>query len=121
MRVHSCEVNDAMLKLLESTPMIESADIRAMAVLRSGSRAGRMDPKTNSRMMRAATTPMIVLDEDDGLVDPAMAPTTSTCRFDEFGARARLTNLLASAAETVFASLENLTLAKAIRRLALIC
>ena len=63
--------------------------------------------------MRAATTPMSVLEVDVGLVEAATGPTTSTCSAGEFGALARLTNWVASAAGMPLASLVKLTVAKA--------
>ena len=50
-----------------------------------------------------------------------MAPTTSTCRVGEFGARARFTSWVASAAGMLLLSFVKLTVAKATRWLALIC
>ena len=64
---------------------------------------------------------MKVLDEEVGLVDAATSPTTSTCRCAEFGARAVLTNWVASAAGMLLASTLKLTVAKATVLLALIC
>ena len=96
--MHSWEVNEAMLTVLDSIPTTASPAVSAMPVLSSGSSAGSTAPKNSSRMTRAATTPMRVLDEEAGLVDAATAPTTSTCRVGEFGARARFTNWVASAA-----------------------
>ncbi len=119
--MHSWEVNEAMLTVLDSIPTTASPAVSAMAVLTNGSSAGSTAPKNSSRMIKAAPTPMRVLDEEAGLVDAATAPTTSTWRADEFGARARFTNRLASAAGMLLASLEKLTVAKAIRLFALIC
>jgi hypothetical protein len=69
-----------MLTVLDSIPTTASPEVRATAVLRSGSSAGRTELKKMSRMTRAATTPMRVLDDEVGLVEAATAPTTSTCR-----------------------------------------
>ncbi len=110
-----------MLTALDSIPTTASPDMRAMAVLSSGSSAGRTDPKNRSRMIRAATTPIRVLDDEAGLVDAAIAPTTSTCRVGEFGARARRTSWVASAAGMLLASFVKLTVANATRLLALTC
>ena len=73
-------MNEAMLTLLDSIPTTASPAVSAMPVLSSGSSAGSTALKNRSRMTRAATTPMRVLDDEAGLVDAAMAPTTSTCR-----------------------------------------
>src|ERR1700682_6272849 len=97
MRVQSCEVNPAMARLLDSTPTTASPAKRAIPVLTSGRRAAYSDPKTRSRTISAATTPITVLEDDAGLVEAAMEPTTSTCRLGEFGALARFTRLVASA------------------------
>ncbi len=56
---------------------------------------------------------MKVLEEEVGLVDAATSPTTSTWRCAEFGARAVLTNWVASAAGTLLASRVKFTVAKA--------
>jgi hypothetical protein len=55
------------------------------------------------------------------LVEAATAPTTSTCRAGEFGARASFTNLAASADGMLLASLLKLTVTNAMRLLVLIC
>jgi hypothetical protein len=57
MRMQSWEVKPAMLTELDSIPTTASPEMRAMAALSSGSRAGRTAPKKMSRMMRAAITP----------------------------------------------------------------
>src|SRR6266481_5353350 len=121
MRMHSWQVKEAMLMELDSIPTTASAEMSAMAALSRGSSAGRMAPKKMSRMMRAAITPMTVLDEEVGLVDAAMAPTTSTCSLGEFGARARCTSWVASAAGILLASLVKLTWAEATVLFALTC
>src|SRR5260221_12628899 len=118
---HGWGVTDARLRVLDSIRTTASPEMRAMAVLSSGSSAGRTAPKKMSRMTRAATTPMRVLEDEEGLVDAATAPTTSTCRAGEFGARARCTSWVASAAGMLLASLLKLTVAKATGLLALIC
>jgi hypothetical protein len=64
--------------------------------------------------MRAAATPINVLDCDEGFVDAATGPTTSTCSDASFGARAVLTKVVASLLVTFFASTEKLTVANAI-------
>src|SRR5258708_37116221 len=109
MGVDCCEVRGAGLTGWDRFPPTASPDMRAMAVLSSGSSAGRTDPKNRSRMIRAATTPIRVLDDEAGLVDAAIAPTTSTCRVGEFGARARRTSWVASAAGLLLASFVKLT------------
>src|SRR5216684_4549126 len=121
MRMHSCEVNEAMLTLLDSIPTTASPAVSAMPVLSSGRSAGRTALKKMSRMTRAATTPTRVLDVEEGLVDAATEPTTSTCRAGEFGARARFTSWVASAAGILLAFMEKLTVAKAMRLPAPIC
>src|SRR5712691_681906 len=121
MRVHSGKVNEAMLRELESIPTTASPAVSAIPVLSSGISAGRTELKKMSRMTRAATTPTKVLDDELGLVDAATGPTTSTCRVGEFGARARFTSWCASAAGMLLAVLVKLTVAKAMRWLALIC
>ena len=98
-----------------------SPAVSAMPVLISGSSAGSTAPKNSSRMTSAPRTPISVLDEDAGLVEAATAPTTSICRTGEFGARASFTNLAASAAEMLLASLLKLTVANAMRLLTLTC
>src|ERR1700676_2228630 len=93
MRVHSWKVNEAMLTLLDSIPTTASPAVSAMPVLSSGSSAGSTELKKMSRMTRAATTPMRVLDDDElGLVDAATAPTTSTRGGGEVGAGAGSTS-----------------------------
>src|SRR5260221_13330253 len=94
------EVKWAMLAVLDSNPTTASPETRATAALSSGSNAGRMAPKKMSRMTRAAITPMrVLLDDEVEMVDAAIEPTTSTCRrVCEFGARARFTSWVASAA-----------------------
>ena len=61
--------------------------------------------------MRAAATPMRVLDDEDGLVEAATLPRTSTCSDGLLGARAVVTRVLASLAETALSSTEKLTVA----------
>src|SRR5258708_6960940 len=119
--MHNWDVNEAMVIELDSIPTTAIPEIRAMPALSRGSRAGRMAPKKMSRMMRAATTPMTVLDEEVGLVEAAIAPTTLTCRLGEFGARARWTSWVASAAGMLLASWVKLTWAKATVLFALTC
>jgi hypothetical protein len=119
--MHSWEVNDAMVIELDSMAITPSAAVSAMPVLTSGSSAGSTEPKNSSKMTRAATTPMSVLDDEAGLVDAATAPTTSTWRAGEFGARASCTSRVASAGEILLASLEKLTVANATRWPALTC
>ena len=113
MRMHSWEVNEAMLSELDSMLTTDRPLTRATAVPRSGSRAGSSAPKNSSSTTSAAATPMNVLEEEVGLVDAATLPTTSTCRCAEFGDRAVLTNVVASAAGMLLASLLKFTVAKA--------
>ena len=104
MRMQSWEVNEAMLTELDSMLTTDRPETRAMAVPSSGSSAGRTAPKNSSSTTSAAATPMRVLEEEAGLVDAATSPTTSTWRRAEFGERAVLTNVVASAAGTLLAS-----------------
>src|ERR1700748_2398078 len=121
MRMQSWEVNEAMLIELDSMLTTERPATRATAVPSSGSSAGRIAPKNSSGAPSAAATPMKVLEEEGGLVDAATFPTTSTLRCAEFGARAVLTNWVASAAGTLLASTEKFTVAKATVLPALTC
>ena len=119
--MQSWEVNEAMLTELDSMLTTDSPQIRAMAVPSSGSSAGRIAPKNSSSTTSAAATPMNVPGEEVGLVDAATSPTTSTCRRAEFGARAVLTKVVASAAGMLLASLLKFTVAKAMVLPALTC
>src|SRR5271166_392025 len=119
--MHSWGVKEAMVMVWDSIPTTASPEISAMAALSRGSSAGRIAPKKISRMMSAAITPMMVLDDEAGLVDAAMEPTTSICRLGEFGARARWTSSVASAAGMLLASWVKPTWAKATVLFALIC
>src|ERR1022692_3941511 len=117
MSVQSWDVKDAMLMELDSMPTTDSPANSAIPVLMSGS----SDPNTMSSTMSAAAMPMKVPLFEDGFVEAATLPTTSTFRCGEFGARARLTSLVASAAGMTLASLVKLTEANAILPFALIC
>src|SRR6202035_1510184 len=120
-RIESCEVKLAIDRTFDSAPIRETAAPSAMPVDRSGSRAGRIEPKTNRSTISAAPTPNIVLLDDEGFVEAATLPSTSTCTAPLFGARAVLTNLVASVVEIACSSFVKVTVAKATEPLALIC
>ena len=119
--VQSWGVKDAMLIELDSMPTTDSPANSAIPVLISGSRAGSTAPNTMSSTMSAAPMPMKVPLLLDGFVEAATLPTTSTCRCGEFGARARLTSWVASAAGMALLSLVKFTWANAIVPVGLIC
>src|ERR1700730_1341021 len=121
MRVHSWEVKPAIVIVFDRTPITDSAAVSAIPVESSGRSAARNDPKTKNSTTRAAATPKRVLFDDDGFVDAATSPRTSTCRLRPFELRAALTKLVASDAEMNFASLEKFTVANATVPLRLIC
>src|SRR5258705_10529491 len=105
MRMQSCDVKPAIVIEFDRTPISQSATASGMAVDRSGRSAANSDPKTRNRTTRAAATPNNVLFEDDGFVDAATSPRTSTCRLAPFELRAASTNVVASDAEMNLASL----------------
>src|SRR4029077_14474211 len=119
--MHSCEVKLAIERTVDSAPINEIATPSAIPVDTSGSNAGRIDPNTNSSTSSAATTPKIVLFEEEGLVASATCPSTSTCTGPPLGARAVLTNFVASDVEIAWSSFVNVTVAKATVPLRLIC
>src|SRR5438128_11209580 len=113
MRIESCWVKLAIERTFDSVPISETAAPSAMPVETSGSNAGKIDPKTNRSTIRAATTPNIVLLEDEGFVDAAASPRTCTCRPVLLGARAVLAELAASAEEVACGSVVKVTVATA--------
>src|ERR1700704_5067629 len=121
MRIESCEVKLAIERTFDSAPINETAAPRAIPVDTSGSSAGMIDPKTNRSTTSAATTPNIVLLDEDGFVAAATSPSTSRCTGPLLGARAVLTNLVAYAADIACCSLVKVTVAKAVMPLELIC
>src|SRR5260370_38356141 len=116
MRVHNWEVKPAIVIVFDRAPITDRAVASAMPVESSGRSAARNDPKTKNRATRAAATPNSVLFDDDGFVDAATSPSTSTCKLRPFELRAALTKLVASDAEMNFASLEKFTVANATER-----
>src|SRR5258708_32674659 len=121
MSVQSCGVTPAIESLVDSTPITDSAASSEMPVATSGRSAASSDPKTISKTIIAAPTPTSVLDCDDGLVDAATGPRTSTCSDELPAERAVSTKCVASVALTLLESTEKSTVAKATLPSALIC
>src|SRR2546423_8511418 len=119
--MHSCCVKLAMEIELDRAPSTEIAATSAMPVESNGSNAASTEPNTTSSTTSAAATPIRVLIWEEGLVDAATCPRTSTCRFWLLGARAVLTNVVAAADEIAVSALLNCTVANATVPLRLIC
>src|SRR5882724_4933550 len=113
MRRQSCDVKLAIVKVFDSASTTERAANNASPVDSRGSTADRTEPKTKSRTISAPTMPNIVPLEDDGLVDAATSPRTSTWRPLPFAARAVLTKVAAAAELMLLASLVKFTVANA--------
>jgi len=113
MRRHSWDVKLAMLNAFDSAPTTESAANNESPVDASGSKADSSEPKTKSSTMNATAIPTMVPLEDEGLVEAAISPRTSTWRPWPFAARAVLMNLSASTTLTLLASLRKFTVANA--------
>src|SRR6478736_1866285 len=113
MRRHSWDVKLAIVNVFDNAPTTKRAANNESPVDTSGSKADSNEPKTKSRMMNAAAMPTTVPLEDDGLVEAAISPRTSTWRPRPFAARAVLTKFLAAAALTLLASFRKFTVANA--------
>ena len=103
----------AIVNVFDSASTTERAANNESPVDSSGSNADSREPKTKSRMISAPTMPNRVPLEDEGFVDAATSPRTSTWRPWPFAARAVLTNVVAAAALMLLASLLKFTVANA--------
>src|SRR2546425_6199252 len=121
MRRHSWDVKLAIVNVFDNAPTTERAANNESPVDASGSNAESSEPKTKSSTMNAAAIPNMVPLEDEGFVEAAISPRTSTWRPWPFAARAVLTNLVAAVELTLLASLLKLIVANATWPLRLNC